>query len=137
MNISLNKLNNCNDLSKSTIHELADKLKINYSKIENDAETYKEANDKICAQIKKKYNKINPCGPALNSDTNLTIKKHQMSVANHLFNKRGAIVVHSVGTGKTLSAIATAQCLLLNNIVRKVIVVTPTSLQSNFKSSKS
>jgi superfamily II DNA or RNA helicase len=134
MNISLNKLNNCNDLSKSTIHELADKLKINYSKIENDAETYKEANDKICAQIKKKYNKINPCGPALNSDTNLTIKKHQMSVANHLFNKRGAIVVHSVGTGKTLSAIATAQCLLLNNIVRKVIVVTPTSLQSNFKS---
>ena len=134
MNISLNKLNNCNDLSKSKIHEMANKLKINYEKIENESDSYKESNDKICTQIKKKYNKINPCGPALHSDTSLTIKKHQMSVANHLFNNRGAIVVHSVGTGKTLSAIATAQCLLLNNIVEKVIVVTPTSLQSNFKS---
>ena len=134
MNISLNKLNNCNDLSKTKIHDLADKLKIDYSKIEAESNSYDESKTKICAQIKKKYNKINPCGPALHSDTDLTIKKHQLSVANHLFHNRGAIVVHSVGTGKTLSAVATAQCLLLNNIVDKVIVVTPTSLQSNFKS---
>jgi superfamily II DNA or RNA helicase len=133
MNVSLNKLNNCNDLSKSEIHELASKLKIDFEKIENESKTHKEANDKICTQIQKKYHKINPCGSTLHSDTNLTIKKHQLSVANHLFNNRGAIVVHSVGTGKTLSAIATAQCMLLNNIVKKVIVVTPTSLQSNFK----
>jgi SNF2 family DNA or RNA helicase len=134
MNISLNKLNNCNDLSKSKIHELAKKMNINYSKIESESKTYDEANSKICTQIKKKYNKVNPCGIVLHSDTELTLKKHQMSVANHLFNNRGAIVVHSVGTGKTLSAIATAQCLLLNKLVKKVIVVTPTSLQSNFKS---
>jgi SNF2 family DNA or RNA helicase len=134
MNISLNKLNKCNDLSKTEIHDLANKLKINYNKIEEETDTYNEARVKICTQIKKKYNKINPCGSALHDDTDLTIKKHQLSVANHLFNNRGAIVVHSVGTGKTLSAVATAQCLLLNNIVGKVIVVTPTSLQSNFKS---
>lgn len=134
MNISLNKLNNCNDLSKTQIHELATKLKIDYSKIESESTTKNEANEKICSLIQKKYKKINPCGPALHSDTDLTIKKHQMSVANHLFHNRGAIVVHSVGTGKTLSAVATAQCLLLNKIVDKVIVVTPTSLQSNFKS---
>lgn len=134
MNISLNKLNNCNNLSKTNIHDLAKKLKIDYNKIEAESNSYDESNSKICLQIKKKYNKINPCGPALHSDTNLSIKKHQMSVANHLFHNRGAIVVHSVGTGKTLSAVATAQCLLLNNIVEKVIVVTPTSLQSNFKS---
>jgi superfamily II DNA or RNA helicase len=133
MNISLNKLNKCNDLPKSEIHELAKKLKINYEKIESESNSVKESNDKICTLIKKKYNKINPCGNAIYSDTDLTIKKHQMSVANHLVNNRGAIVVHSVGTGKTLTAIATAQCLLINDIVKKVIVITPTSLQSNFK----
>ena len=132
MNISLNKLNKCNNLQKSDIREMADKLKIKYNDIDEKSKTTKEANTKICLKIKNKYNKINPCGPALHSDTDLTIKKHQMSVANHLFHNRGAIVVHSVGTGKTLSAIATAQCLLLNKLVEKVIVVTPTSLQGNF-----
>ena len=134
MNISLNKLNNCNNLPKTNIREIADKLKIKYDNVDKESKTTKEANAKICLKIKNKYNKVNPCGPALHSDTDLTIKKHQLSVANHLFHNRGAIVVHSVGTGKTLSAVATAQCLLLNNKVNKVIVVTPTSLQENFKS---
>jgi superfamily II DNA or RNA helicase len=126
MNISSNKIINCDNLSKSDIHDLAIKLNIDYKKEDSDT--------KICTQIKKTYNKVNPCGETIYSDTKLTIKRHQLSVANHLFNNRGAIVVHSVGTGKTLSAVATAQCLLLNNKVNKVIVVTPTSLQNNFKS---
>jgi superfamily II DNA or RNA helicase len=134
MNISFNKLNKCNDLSKNEIRELADKIKIKYNDIDEKSKTTKEANAKICLKIKNKYNKVNPCGPALHSDTDLTIKKHQLNVANHLFHNRGAVLVHSVGTGKTLSAVATAQCLLLNNKVTKVIVVTPTSLQENFKS---
>lgn len=133
MNISLNKLNNCNNLPKSDIRDIADKLNIKYDNIDSETKTTKEANEKICLKIKNKYNKVNPCGTALYNDTDLTIKKHQMSVANHLFHNRGAIVVHSVGTGKTLSAVATAQCLLLNNKVDKIIVVTPTSLQENFK----
>ena len=133
MNISFNKLNNCDNLKKKEIRDIANKLKINYENIDSESKTIGEANSKICMKIKNKYNKINPCGPALHSDTDITIKKHQLSVANHLFNYRGAIVVHSVGTGKTLSAVSTAQCLLLNNKVSKVIVVTPTSLQENFK----
>jgi superfamily II DNA or RNA helicase len=133
MNISFNKLNKCDSLPKAEIREIADKLKIKYDIIDNETKSTKDANVKICLKIKNKYNKINPCGPALYSDTDLTIKKHQLSVANHLFHNRGAIVVHSVGTGKTLTAVATAQCLLLNNKVKKVIVVTPTSLQENFK----
>jgi len=131
--ITINKLANCDNLSKSKIHEMADKLKINYESIEADSASYDESNNKICTAIKKKYKKINPCGMELQSDTKLTIKKHQLSVANHLFTNRGAIVVHSVGTGKTLLAIATSQCLLINKIVNKIIVVTPTSLQENFK----
>jgi superfamily II DNA or RNA helicase len=133
MSITINKINKCDNLPKQKLHELADKFNINYKDIENKLQNYDESNKKICSLIKKKYSKINPCGPILYSDTDLTIKKHQMSVANHLVENRGAIVVHSVGTGKTLCAIATAQCMLLNQIVNKIIVVTPTSLQENFK----
>ena len=138
MSISINKLNKCENLTMNEIVKLADKLKINY-KLNENVDVNMDVNEnkqlsKICNIIKKKYNKINPCDSKLYSDTDLTIKKHQLNVANHLIDNRGAIVVHSVGTGKTLCAIATAQCLLLNNIVRKIIVVTPTSLQENFKS---
>ena len=49
-----------------------------------------------------------------------------------MVSHHGVIVVHSVGTGKTLTAIATAQCLLINNHINHVIVITPTSLQKNF-----
>ena len=117
MNISFNKLNNCDNLSKTEIREIADKLNIKYDDLKKNSMTIKEENSKLCLKIKNKYNKINPCGPILYNDTNLTIKKHQLNVANHLFHNRGAIVVHSVGTGKTLTAISTAQCLLLNKKV--------------------
>ena len=102
MSITINKINKCDNLPKQKLHELADKFNINYQDIENKLQNYDESNKKICSLIKKKYSKINPCGPILYSDTDLTIKKHQMSVANHLVENRGAIVVHSVGTGKTL-----------------------------------
>ena len=79
MNISINKLNKCNDLSKTEIREMADKLKIKYEDVEKESKTLKEANTKICLKIKNKYNKLNPCGPTLHSDTELTIKKHQLN----------------------------------------------------------
>lgn len=133
MNISTSKLNNCNKLSKDELHNLANKFDVNYDKIVNDSNNYIDAKNKICKYIIKNHNKLSPCASVLHDDTNLHIKKHQLNVANHLYNNRGAIVVHSVGTGKTLTAISTAQCLLLNDMIKKVIVVTPTSLQENFK----
>jgi superfamily II DNA or RNA helicase len=124
MNIPINNIKNCDNLSSDEIKNLKNKLKIN-----ND----NDDNNHICPLIRKKYNQNYPCNITLYDDTKLTIKKHQLNVANHLINDRGAIVVHSVGTGKTLLAIATAQCLLLKKEVSKIIVVTPTSLQENFK----
>jgi superfamily II DNA or RNA helicase len=122
MNIPINNIKNCENLSSDEIDNLKNKLKI---KTDDD--------NLICPLIRRKYNQSYPCNISLYDDTNLTIKKHQLNVANHLINDRGAIVVHSVGTGKTLLAIATAQCLLLKKEVSKIIVVTPTSLQENFK----
>jgi superfamily II DNA or RNA helicase len=122
MNIPINNIKNCENLSSDDKDNIKNKLKIKT-----------DDNDMICPLIRKKYNQSYPCNITLYDDTNLIIKKHQLNVANHLINDRGAIVVHSVGTGKTLLAIATAQCLLLKKEVNKIIVVTPTSLQENFK----
>ncbi len=112
------KLKNDN-LPKSTISIISDKLNIpkNSSK----------------SLIINTFNKINPCSLPLLSDTHIKLKPHQLKVCNHLVSHRGLIVVHSVGTGKTLTAISTSRCLLLKKLIKKVIVVTPTSLQDNFK----
>jgi superfamily II DNA or RNA helicase len=125
MNVSINNIKNCTKLANDEIRNLKNKLHIkNISSINNKKE--------LCSIIKKKYESLCPCNLKLDKDTKLTLKKHQLSVANHLVNNKGAIIVHSVGTGKTLSAISTSQCLLLNNIVKKIIVITPTSLKDNF-----
>lgn len=47
-------------------------------------------------------------------------------------NYNGIILAHNVGTGKTYAAINTSQVLLRRNIVKRVLVITPTSLQYNF-----
>ena len=133
MNISQKKIDNCKKLTREEIFNIAKKLKIDYEYDSHDDETSSLSTSKLCSTIKKTANKLNPCGNTIYGDTDLTIKPHQLSVANHLIKFRGAIVVHSVGTGKTLSAIASAQCLLIGGIVTKIIVCTPTSLQENFK----
>lgn len=51
----------------------------------------------------------------------------------YLQDHRGAIAAHSVGSGKTLTAVAVSQCFLDEHPDWDVIVVTPTSLQENFK----
>ncbi len=136
MNISIKNLNNCEKLTRDKIIDMAKKANIRYS---DDLESLEDTSDsetksKVCSVINKKVNEVNPCGVVLYDDTKLSIKKHQLSVANHLVDNKGVIVVHSVGTGKTLSAISTAQCLLIKKIVSHIIVITPTSLQENFKS---
>ena len=124
MNIPINNIKNCDNLSKKEIISLKNKLGI---KTENNNP------EVVCPLVKKKYYQNYPCNSSLNSDTKISLKKHQLNVANFLIKGRGVIVVHSVGTGKTLTAIATAQCLLIKKQVNKVIVITPTSLQDNFK----
>ena len=63
----------------------------------------------------------------------LKLKPHQRDIVNYLRENRGAVAVHSVGSGKTLTAVTASQCFLAEHPNWKVIVVTPTSLQDNFK----
>lgn len=63
----------------------------------------------------------------------LPLKAHQKKVVNYLKKHRGVIAVHQVGSGKTLTAVTASQCYLETYPTSKVIVITPTSLQANFK----
>lgn len=67
----------------------------------------------------------------------LKLRDHQIRVVNHIRKHRGLIVCHDVGSGKTLTAVTAAQCFLEDCKAAgkkgKIIVVTPVSLQDNFK----
>jgi SNF2 family DNA or RNA helicase len=62
------------------------------------------------------------------------LKSHQLLVNEQFKETRGLILVHSVGSGKTLTAVAALNCYLDERPDKhRVIVVTPKSLQGNFK----
>lgn len=67
----------------------------------------------------------------------LPLREHQIRVVNHIRKNRGLIVCHDVGSGKTLTAVTAAQCFIEDCKAQgkkaKIIVVTPVSLQDNFK----
>ena len=63
----------------------------------------------------------------------LTLQPHQVSIVNYLKTHRGVIIAWQPGTGKTLAAVAASQCFLDTNESGEVIVVTPLSLEENFK----
>jgi superfamily II DNA or RNA helicase len=58
---------------------------------------------------------------------------YQQRVIEHFQRHRGLIAVHSLGSGKTLTAVYASQCYLDQFPDRKVVVISPASLIDNFK----
>lgn len=65
--------------------------------------------------------------------SNLPLKKHQKILVKHMRENRGLIAIHATGSGKTLSSVVASQAYLYDNPDGNIIVITPTSLQQNFK----
>ena len=63
----------------------------------------------------------------------IKLEKHQQDIARHMLTHRGLIAVHSVGSGKTLSAVTAINCVLGKYPNLKVVIITPLSLKQNFK----
>uniref|UniRef100_A0A6C0LXN7 Helicase ATP-binding domain-containing protein n=1 Tax=viral metagenome TaxID=1070528 RepID=A0A6C0LXN7_9ZZZZ len=61
------------------------------------------------------------------------LRPYQEIVVRYLLNHRGVIVAHDVGAGKTLTAVTASQCLMEAYPNMITVVVTPVSLQENFK----
>jgi len=58
---------------------------------------------------------------------------YQERVVRHLRNHRGLIAIHSLGSGKTLTALFASQCYLDEHPTHKVVVISPATLIENFK----
>ena len=65
---------------------------------------------------------------------NLKIFEHQKKICNFIVNKknRGVLVFHTVGSGKTITALMSAKCLMEKYPDKHVVIATPASLVSNF-----
>lgn len=64
---------------------------------------------------------------AMPENAGLTLKEHQLRIAEKLKDQKGLVVFHGTGSGKTLSAINAAE------EYGGAVVITPASLQDNFK----
>jgi SNF2 family DNA or RNA helicase len=77
-------------------------------------------------------------GPNTSNCTTLTngkkLNPHQKIVAEFMRDtkRKGLVVVHKVGTGKTITALITAQCLLSQSPNSRVIVITPKAVVEQF-----
>jgi len=65
--------------------------------------------------------------------SNLPLLDYQKRVCYAFETRRGLIAVHSVGSGKTLTAVTASQCFLEDNPKSLVYVITPSGLIENFK----
>ena len=65
--------------------------------------------------------------------SSLSLQEHQKTMINYMFSHRGAVAAFGTGSGKTLTSIITAECLSRIYPHLEIIVITPASLQDNFK----
>jgi SNF2 family DNA or RNA helicase len=61
------------------------------------------------------------------------LQEHQMRVVKHILTHRALLAIHATGTGKTLTAVASINCMLAKYPNIKIIIITPLSLVDNIK----
>lgn len=76
--------------------------------------------------------RVQPKGDCIER-SKMKLRHHQIEVVEYLKKNRGVVAAFDVGTGKTLTAVAASQCFLDSHSKGRVFVVTPKSLQENFK----
>lgn len=127
----LTKTQICSELNKAGVRKLvlSRQSKAPVKKTTPKRIPIKKAPVKKTAPKKAPSKKVMDCI----SRSGLKLKKHQINAIDYLMKHRGVIAAHGVGSGKTLTAVAASQCILDENPRMKIVVVTPTSLQKNFK----
>ena len=116
---------------KTYLTEARRKLKKVYAKSSSSPKPANSPNMRPIPSIVIKENA--GCTAACVRISKMPLRDHQKRVCKVIRGQRGLIVVHSVGTGKTLTAVTASQCFLMDNPGARVIVLTPLSLIDNFK----
>lgn len=94
-----------------------------FKKLDKEIEEGKK--QKANREVKMASNCVKRCHPKL--------RDYQMNVIRFMQRNSRLLVYHKMGTGKTLTAVATSQCYLDRNPTHKVVVITPASLSDNFR----
>jgi SNF2 family DNA or RNA helicase len=63
----------------------------------------------------------------------IKLKEHQIRIVKHLLKHRGIIAIFPTGSGKSLAAVTSLNCILSNYPTVKAIFVAPLSLVENFQ----
>jgi SNF2 family DNA or RNA helicase len=68
--------------------------------------------------------------------SNLELKPHQIKVTKFMrdTNQKGILLLHKVGSGKTITSLITAKCILSKYPKIKVVILTPSSVVKQFGS---
>ena len=61
------------------------------------------------------------------------LQEHQMRVVKHILTHRSLLAIHATGTGKTLTAVASINCMLAKYPNIRIIIITPLTLVDNMK----
>jgi superfamily II DNA or RNA helicase len=106
---------------------------ITLKNLEKKIEEERKINRQLIPKSKKENGngKGTECYTPINKKVEL--KEHQIRVAKHMLTHRGLLAIHGTGTGKTLTAVASINCILNNFPDMNIVIITPTSLISNFK----
>ena len=70
------------------------------------------------------------CSIPLNLD--IRLEPHQIKVASYMLNHKSLLAIHRMGSGKTLTAIASISCVLQKYPHLRVVVFCPAGLKKNF-----
>ena len=61
------------------------------------------------------------------------LQEHQIRVVKHMLTHRALLAIHATGTGKTLTAVSTINCMLAKYPNIRIVIITPLSLVDNMK----
>lgn len=115
-------------LSTMKMPTLCDKLKIKYVRCPPSQKKMKIQKKKVSLLFQATEQK----GGCVERSA-LPLQPQQLKIIEYMQTHRGILIYHTVGSGKTLTAITLSQCFLDDNPDKKVIVVCPASLVANFK----
>jgi hypothetical protein len=73
---------------------------------------------------------LDTCSIPLNPD--IRLEPHQIKVASYMLNYKSLLAIHRMGSGKTLTAIASIACVLQKYPHLRIVVFCPAGLKMNF-----
>ena len=134
------KEENCGLYDVATLKRIAVNLKINISKLSTQEQLCREIylhylrkNNKYSIEENVSWDQSLESKCLVPLNVNLKLKEHQINVVKHMLTHRSLLAVHATGSGKTLTAVATINCMLAKYPNIRVVVITPLSLLENFR----